>query len=172
MTQPKKDLQTVSSDGRQLAPLIEGVRIRYVITHADARGSLTEVFNPAWGFHESPMVYLYEFTIRPGKAKGWVAHQQQDDRIFLSRGSVKFVLYDDRPPSPTYKMINELVFTEQNRALITYPCGIYHALENIGTVDALLYNLPTRPYNHADPDKYRLPLNNDIIPYRFDVTGG
>jgi dTDP-4-dehydrorhamnose 3,5-epimerase len=29
-------------------------------------------------------------------------------------------------------------------------------------------NLPTRPYNHEDPDKYRLPLKNDYIPFSFD----
>jgi dTDP-4-dehydrorhamnose 3,5-epimerase len=173
MTHPKKDLQTVTPDGKNLSPLIDGIKIRYAITHPDARGSLTEVFNPAWGFHDQPMVYLYEFTIRPGTAKGWVVHYQQDDRIFLSRGAVKFVLYDDRPHSPTYKMINEIVVTEQNRALIAYPHGIFHAIANIGIGDALLFNLPTRPYNHADPDKYRLPLNNDVIPYHFEgVTGG
>jgi dTDP-4-dehydrorhamnose 3,5-epimerase len=32
--------------------------------------------------------------------------------------------------------------------------------------------MPTRPYDHADPDKYRLPLDNDVIPFRFDEAPG
>ena len=31
----------------------------------------------------------------------------------------------------------------------------------------VFFNLPSRPYRHADPDKYRLPLKNDVIPFDF-----
>jgi hypothetical protein len=27
--------------------------------------------------------------------------------------------------------------------------------------------MPSEPYRHDDPDKYRLPLDNDVIPYRL-----
>ena len=165
---PVKDKPTVTPAGERLESLIDGVRLRNATTHPDERGSLTEVYNPAWAFDESPLVYLYEFTIRPGWVKGWVVHYQQADRIFLLHGTVKFVLYDDRPASPTYKMLNTLYVSDQNRALITYPHGVYHALHNVGENTARLINMPTRAYDHADPDKFRLPLNNELIPYRFD----
>ena len=32
--------------------------------------------------------------------------------------------------------------------------------------------MPTRPYQHDDPDVYRLPLENDRIPYRFEQKLG
>lgn len=99
-------------------------------------------------------------------------HYEQDDRIFLVRGAIKVVLYDAREHAPTHKMINEIVLTEHHRALIAYPKGVYHAVQNLGTTDALLINLPTRPYRHENPDKYRLPLNTDDIPYRFENTLG
>ena len=35
-----------------------------------------------------------------------------------------------------------------------------------------LVNLPTRAYDHAHPDKYRLPLDTDLIPFRFDEKLG
>lgn len=158
--------------GDRIAPVIEGVKIRYASTHPDERGSITEIFNPAWGLDDHPMVYLYEFTIRPSKAKGWIVHEHQDDRIFLAHGAVKFVLYDSRSDSPTYRMVNEFFLSDQNRGVIRYPAGVYHALENVGETVARLYNFPTRPYNHEHPDKLRLPLNNDIIPYRFENTSG
>jgi dTDP-4-dehydrorhamnose 3,5-epimerase len=33
-------------------------------------------------------------------------------------------------------------------------------------------NFPTRPYDHASPDKYRLPLDTDEIPYEFEDPRG
>jgi hypothetical protein len=32
--------------------------------------------------------------------------------------------------------------------------------------------MPTRPYNHGDPDVYRLPVRNDVIPYSFTERPG
>jgi len=167
-----KDRQTVSPNGEPLTPLIDGVQVRYAFTHADERGSTTELYNPSWGVMFEPLVYAYEFTIRPGVAKGWIVHKLQTDRIFLLRGAVRIVLYDDRPESRTYQMINQLTLTEQNRGLVTYPAGLYHAVQNVGATEALLLNMPTRPYNHEDPDKYRVPLNNDYIPFKFEGVRG
>jgi dTDP-4-dehydrorhamnose 3,5-epimerase len=44
---------------------------------------------------------------------------------------------------------------------------VFHAHQNVGTTDALLVSMPTRAYNHDDPDVFRLPVNTDHIPYRF-----
>jgi len=164
---PVRDKQTVTPEGRSTKPLIDGVKLRYAVTHVHADGSITEIFDPRWGLHPDPMVYLYQFTISAGHIRGWVVHYLQEDRVFVSQGKVKVVLFDDRPNSPTYKMVNEIFLSEHNRALLTYPAHVYHAYENIGSSDALLINFPTRPYDHANPDKYRLPLVNEKIPYRF-----
>lgn len=173
MTQARKDASTVTQEGARKLKYIEGVTIRSAVTHPDERGTLTEIFNPAWGVHDAPLVYIYQFTIRPRTVKGWVKHLHQDDRLFVSQGIVKFVLYDDRPESPTYKMVNEIFVSEYNRALVMYPPNIYHALQNVGDKDALIINMPTRAYDHENPDKYRLPVNNDLIPYVFeDKLGG
>lgn len=164
---PRRDAQTVTPDGRSLQDLIAGVRIRRATTHEDDRGTVCEMFSEQWDFDESPLVYAYQVTIRPGKIKGWVIHYEQDDRLFFSDGSVQIVLYDARRDSPTHGTINEFCFGTYNRALLLVPRGVYHALRNIGEHDALFMNFPTRPFNHADPDKYRLPPDTDAIPYRF-----
>lgn len=169
-TRPQKDSQTVTLSGERIQTLIDGVRLHYVNTQVDERGSICEIFNPAWNFHEAPLVYVYQMTIRPNHVKGWVVHYEQDDRIFLSQGSIKIVLYDDRPQSPTYRMINEIYMSEYRRGLIIFPHHVYHAIQNIGDKDALLLNMPTKPYNHENPDKYRLPLENDMIDYRFNIN--
>lgn len=168
----KQDRQTTTPHGEPIIDLIDGVRIRSVTTLADERGMLCEIFNPAWEFHPAPLAYVYQFTIRPGKIKGWHSHRLHDDRIFISCGQVKVVLYDDRPNSPTYRRINEIYRTEYDRTLMIIPAFVFHAHQNIGSGDALFISIPSKAYNHTSPDVYRLPLDTDYIPYRFEAKSG
>ena len=168
MSTPRKDPQTVSREGEPLVDSIDGVRVHYPPTQIDGRGDLVETYDPRWGLSDEPMVYNYLATIRPGVVKGWVKHLKQDDRLFFAFGAMALVLYDDREGSPTRGMLNELCFGERRRASVIVPSGVWHAVVNIGEGEGVFLNTPTRPYDHADPDKYRLPLVNDLIPYSFD----
>jgi dTDP-4-dehydrorhamnose 3,5-epimerase len=172
MLRPQRDAQTVTPAGDLVRPLLDGVIVRPAVTIADDRGELCEIFNPAWQLDDQPLVYVYQATIRPGKVKGWVVHREQDDRLFSSMGHLKIVLYDDRADSASYQRINEIFVGERNRALVLIPRGIYHAVQNIGQTEAVFMNLPSRPYQHDHPDKYRLPLDTDLIPYSFAPTVG
>lgn len=168
----QKDEQTVTKEGISLSPRIEGVKIRRLTPIEDARGEVAEVYRPSWGFHPDPLVFVYQVRIRPNKIKGWVVHQKQDDRIFNCVGTMRVVLFDYREESPTFKMINEFVLSERSPSLIIIPKGVFHAVQNIGTMDAVFINMPTRPFNHEDPDKFRLPIKNEIIPYDFEEILG
>src|SRR5271156_1790046 len=118
---PKKDKQTVTVDGQPVARLIDGVIVRSSVTHIDDRGTLCEIHPPHAAPLEKPVVYVYQFTIRPGKIKGWHVHHLHDDRIFLSQGQVKVVLYDSRKESPTFGAINEIYRSELSRDLMVIP---------------------------------------------------
>ena len=159
--------QTVTEKSEPIGDLIDGVVTRRAITHPDERGTLTEVFNPAWEFSDDPLVYVYQVTIRPGQVKGFVLHRTYKDRLFFSLGTVKIVLYDDREGSPTRGMLNELYFSEQSRGNLMIPSNVWHAVKNVGDKDALFVNCPTKPYNHEDPDKWALPKENDVVPNTF-----
>jgi dTDP-4-dehydrorhamnose 3,5-epimerase len=50
---------------------------------------------------------------------------------------------------------------------VSIPAGVWHAVQNVGHDEAAFINMPSQPYRHDDPDKYRLPLENDVIPYRL-----
>ena len=167
-----RDPQTVTPDGASVQPMIHGVAIRRLAPQEDERGELCEMYSPAWGVHPASLVYIYQATIRPGRVKGWVVHREQDDRLFLSMGRIRFVLFDDRPESITYRMLNAITVTERNRALLVIPRGVFHALQNVGETEAVYVNMPTRAYDHAHPDKYMLPLKNDLIPFDFNTPSG
>lgn len=169
---PQPDVPTVTPDGTPLKPLIDGVVVRYQRPIEDRRGEIVEVYRPAWGVHDAPLVYVYQVRIRPGAVKGWVIHQRQDDRHFFVSGVLRWALYDDREGSPTRGMVNDLVFSERAAALLVIPCGVYHAVKNIGPTDAIFLNMPTRAYEHDQPDKLRVPMDAGVIPFTFDDGPG
>ncbi|MGD9982140.1 MAG: dTDP-4-dehydrorhamnose 3,5-epimerase family protein [Hyphomonadaceae bacterium] len=172
MATGKKAGQSVTPDGRSVNPLIDGVRMHQPVTHQDDRGTLCEIYNQRWRFDDFPLVHAYLVTVRPGKVKGWAVHEHHVDRYFFVSGSLKLVLFDDRAGSPTHRMINELYLSDYNRALVLVPPGVFHAVENVGAVDGLMFNIPSEPYNYEDPDKHTLPLENDHIPYSFSPRRG
>lgn len=159
-----RDVQTVSPAGERLEVLPDGVSIRDLITQVDERGSVCELYDPRWGVQPDPMVFAYMFTIRPGLAKGWGVHREHYDRYAFVGGELELVLYDEREDSSTTGLTATLVLSELRRRLLTIPPGVWHAERNVGRTDVAVVNFPTIPYDHADPDKYRLPLDTEELP--------
>src|SRR5215218_5883380 len=149
VTETSRDKQTVTPEGEGVQRLPEGVTLCDAVTHVDARGTLTELFDPRWGMHE-----------------------EHEDRYFILLGEMEVIFYDNRPDSPTYGEASSVVLSEYRRRLMNIPTHIWHANRNIGSRDVIVVNLPTRPYDHASPDKYRLPLDTDEIPYQFEDPRG
>lgn len=164
---PIKDSQRATAEGETIVSLPQGMKIHRSSTHLDERGSLCEIHNHLWEFLDDPIVHVYKVTIRPGKIKGWTKHATYQDRAMLIEGDLRVVLYDDRSDSPTHKQVSELFFSGNNPTLFNIPSHVYHAFQNIGTKDLTFINMPTKPYCYKHPDKYRLPLENDLIPYKF-----
>jgi dTDP-4-dehydrorhamnose 3,5-epimerase len=162
---PTADVQTVTREGERLSDFIDGVRLRPAVTQSDERGTVTEIYDPSWGFTDEPLVYVYETTVHPGQKKGWIVHLEQDDRLYFSFGAAKIVLYDARPASPTNGLVQELFLGAANRGLLRIPAGVFHAVVNVGPTELRFVNVPTQPYRHERPDKYRLPTDTSAIPY-------
>jgi dTDP-4-dehydrorhamnose 3,5-epimerase len=168
-----QDKETVTPAGESLKLIPEGVTFKDVVTHVDDRGHVVEMFDPRWKWHPDPLVFVYSFTIRPGFVKGWGLHKTHEDRYFILQGEMEVVLYDAREDSPTYGLVSKIYLSEYRRQLMNIPVGIWHAEHNVGTKECVIVNFPTIQYNHASPDKYRLPLDTDLIPYKFEnIRGG
>lgn len=174
LSEAVRDKATVSPGGANLQRLTHGMTVRKLITHTDERGTLTELFDPRWGFHPDPLMFVYTFTIRPKVVKGWNLHRKHEDRYAVLQGEMELVLFDPRPESPTYNEICRIVLSEKDRCLVNVPIDVWHADYNIGDKDVVVVNFPTIQYDHASPDKWRLPLDTPLIPYKFPLgtTGG
>ncbi len=170
MIQPVRDPATVSSDGTSLQSLPEGVTFFPLTTHLDDRGSVCELFDPRWGWTEAPFTFSYMFTLRPGMVKGWGLHKEHEDRYVTLFGEIQIVMFDAREDSPTQGQVSSVVLSHYNRRAMNIPAGIWHANWNIGSTDCVVINFPTKPYDHENPDKYRLPLDTDQIPFTFPPT--
>jgi dTDP-4-dehydrorhamnose 3,5-epimerase len=168
----ERDRATVDASGRELDPQIEGVLLKRLVRLADHRGSLAEVMDLRDPFWAEPVVYAYEFTIRPGRIKGWGMHELQTDRYLVSSGSVRVVLYDGRSDSETQGRIEQFFFTPETPGLVMIPPGVWHADQNWGETEARVLNFPTRPYDHASPDKYRIDPHSGMIPFDWELRDG
>jgi dTDP-4-dehydrorhamnose 3,5-epimerase len=165
-----KDRQTITSDWAPLIKPIEGVRVREVKHVPKSNGVLTEVFRADWQLDEGIVQQVFQTTIMAGGLSAWHAHKFTTDRLFVSLGTIRIVLFDDRDGSPSRGWINELRFGSPRPALVVVPPGVWHGVQNIGDTPGLLLNLVDRAYRYEDPDHWRLPPDTPKIPYSF-VTG-
>jgi dTDP-4-dehydrorhamnose 3,5-epimerase len=151
---------------------IEGVRVRRAQILGDDRGVIQEVLDTRDEYWNPGVNYLYKGTCRPGKFKGWGVHDSHTDRYIIVDGEMLLVLFDDRDDSSTKNTIQEFYLSSTGVFQITIPPGVWHLHQNIGTKDLIFFNAPSEPYNHANPDKRRLPVINDRIPYQLRPTIG
>jgi dTDP-4-dehydrorhamnose 3,5-epimerase len=165
-----KDRQSITSDWLPLGTRIEGVRVKEVKHVPKNNGVLTEVFRGDWKLDEGVVQQVFQTTISPGGLSAWHVHQHTTDRLFVCLGLLKIVLFDGRESSPSRGWIDELRFGTERPALVIVPPGVWHGVQNIGTVEGLLLNLVDRAYCYEDPDHWRLPADSPKIPYTF-MTG-
>jgi dTDP-4-dehydrorhamnose 3,5-epimerase len=168
-----RDAPSVDAQGRPLDLRIDGVElVRLGPFQVDQRGSLLEVIDLRHPFWDEPIVYAYRFTIRPGRIKGWGMHKLQTDRYVIVDGLLRVALYDGRAGSPSYERVAELYFSAETPGLLKIPPGVWHADQNLADRDVAVINFPTRHYDHANPDKYRIDPAAGTIPFDWTLRDG
>lgn len=168
-----KDEESVKAGGGSaLVGLLEGMSFHATTTHHDERGSLTEMLDTRWEWNKDPIVYAYMVTIRPSVVKGWALHKLHEDRYFVVSGEMELIAFDPRPNSKTYGKVARIPLSGDRPRIVNIPPNVWHADRNIGSTDVRLMNFPTQAYDHANPDKYRLPLDTPLIPFDFGGAKG
>lgn len=157
--------------GVKAAKLIEGVRIKELQLLPDERGFLVEILRSDDEIFER-FGQVYVTVAYPGVVKGWHYHKLQTDFFTVVSGMMKIVLYDERPDSPTRGEVNEFFMGELNPLLITIPPGVLHGMKAIGTKPGYVVNCPTEPYNHDEPDEYRVDPHDSDVPYDWARKDG
>ena len=85
-------------------------------------------------------------------------------------GEIRFVLYDDRPDSPTRGEMQEMVLGPDTYCLVTVPPMIWNGFKGLGSETSIVANCATIPH---DPDEIvrRDPMDSSI-PYDWTAGSG
>jgi dTDP-4-dehydrorhamnose 3,5-epimerase len=131
---------------------IDGVALRALVRHEDARGWLVELYREDQLPPDQHPVMAYASQTLPGVARGPHEHREQTDYFaFFGPGDFKLYLWDSRPGAPTFGHRMTLLVGESNPQAVMVPPGVVHAYKNISPVPGVVFNCPSRLY--AGPGK-------------------
>jgi dTDP-4-dehydrorhamnose 3,5-epimerase len=162
-----KDRQSITADWTSLGQAIAGVLVREVRNVLKDNGVLTEIFRLDWALDGGAVEQVFQVTLTPGGLSAWHTHGTTTDRLFVTHGHMKIVLFDGREDSPTHGRVNEFRFGIQRPALVVVPPGVWHGVQNLGNEPGSVLNIVDRAYRYEDPDHWRLPADTPKIPYSF-----
>jgi dTDP-4-dehydrorhamnose 3,5-epimerase len=146
--------------------MIQGVMIQPLIQIPDERGRVMRMLRADDPYFEK-FGEIYFSVVYPGAIKGWHLHKEMALNYAVVSGTIKLVLYDDRPDSTTRGELMELFIGESNYSLVRIPPQVWNGLKGIGLAPAIVANCATMPH---DPDEIvRMdPLENQI-PYDWEL---
>lgn len=134
---------------------IKDVQLVPLIVNTDDRGYLIELihvtdkFLPKFG-----QVYLVGNSAQ-NIVRAFHKHAVLWDYFFISHGSAKFVLVDDRKDSLNYGEMNIFVLSERNACLLVVPPGVYHGWMSLEP-DTQMISTASEVYNKENPDEVRI----------------
>ncbi len=141
--------------------MIDGVQVIPLTAHYDDRGYLIEIArhaddpNPHGIVHQFGQVYLVG-NMTKGTIRAFHKHAELWDWFFISHGSAKFVLVDDRDDSPTRGEMMTVILGARKPAVITVPPGVYHGWMSLED-DTQMVSIASHRYNRDSPDEQRIP---------------
>lgn len=148
--------------------MIEGVKIKRLVTHPDDRGYFREVLRDddklLEKFGQTSVTETY-----PGVIKAFHWHKKQDDLWYVACGMAQVVLYDMRESSKTYKETQVIYTGEQNPALVLIPKGVAHGYKVVGIKPVMLFYHTTRSYDPKDPDEERIAFDDPKIGFDWET---
>jgi dTDP-4-dehydrorhamnose 3,5-epimerase len=161
-----RDSQSITADWTptRQSP-ITGVIVREVRSVPKENGRLTEIYRSDWNLDDLGVAQVFQVTLEPGGISAWHTHAATTDRLFVTHGLIRIVLFDSRPDSPTVGRINEFRFGEHRPALVLVPPAVFHGIANLSAGPASVLNLVDQAYRYEDPDHWRLPPDSERIPY-------
>lgn len=131
--------------------MIEGVVVKELLTHRDARGFFREVIRASDPFFGEGFAQWSHSKMYPGVIKAWHVHKTQVDWWYCPVGALQVALWDLREGSPTNGRVEEHFLGEDDGGLVLkIPPGVAHGCKVVGTGPALLFYVTSREYDPAE----------------------
>ena len=146
--------------------MIDGVIVTPLKRICDDRGRIMHMLKSTdEGFEAFGEVYCS--TVYPGVVKGWHIHKKVTLNYVVVKGMIKYVLYDDRPDSPTKGETQVICMGEHNYVRVTVPPMIWNGFMGLGTEEAMVVNTTDLPHDPTEAD--RCDPHDNHIPYEWAV---
>ena len=168
-------LQGATKDKGHISPnwefdhdLIDGVALKEVRNIVTRSGVTTELFRPDWVVTGENVQHMVHVSYRGRAVSAWHMHDIQTDHIVPLTGTLRVVLFDDRPESGTRGKLNVFNLSIMRPSILVIPPKLWHGVQNLEASGGSFINYFDQPYNYAEPDEWRLPWDSDQIPYQFE----
>jgi len=147
--------------------MIKGVQVTNKRIIPDDRGKIMHIMKSSdEQFNTFGEVYCS--TVFPGVVKGWHMHKEMTLNYVVLKGNIKFVLFDARIDSPTYKEIQEIIIGENQYVMVTVPPFVWNGFNGIGLEEAFVINFTDIP--HSVDEIVRMdPHQNELIQYDWSI---
>ena len=143
--------------------MIEGVRLFPLRIINVPKGNILHALKSTdegyAGFGEA-----YFSSVEPGAVKGWKRHNRVPLNIVVPHGAIRFIIYDDRPDSPSCGSFEDIILSpESNYQRLLIAPGLWMAFMGVAEYTSLLLDIIPSPHNPAEADRRDL----EDIPYCF-----
>lgn len=109
---------------------------------------------------------VYASEVEPGAVKAWKRHKLMTQHFSVPVGRVLFVLYDDRPDSPTRGQIKEYELGRPDAySLLTLPPLVWYGFKGLGAYPSLIVNCTDMP--HTPEESERAEIGASGPPYAW-----
>lgn len=98
----------------------------------------------------------YFSKVDSGAIKGWKRHQVMTLNLIVPVGSIRFVIYDDRPQSVTEGMFQEIELSQQNYNRLTIPSLTWVAFQGVDANTSILLNIASIPHEPSESENKEL----------------
>ncbi|MBC2779135.1 dTDP-4-dehydrorhamnose 3,5-epimerase family protein [Parasphingopyxis marina] len=105
---------------------ISGVVAKSLITHADSRGDLTEIYRKSWSIGSNTPVQWNVVHSAANVMRGVHLHLKHEDILTVLQGEMLLGLSDLRPSSPTHGTGAIVRMPADSPAMIAIPVGVAH----------------------------------------------
>jgi dTDP-4-dehydrorhamnose 3,5-epimerase len=142
--------------------MIDGVKIVPLKQILDERGKIMHMLRND-DEHFAGFGEIYFSCVYPGAIKGWHIHKRMTLNYAVPHGTIKFVLFDDRPDSLTKGELQEIFLGPDNYCLVSVPPLVWNGFKGIGTEMAIVANCASIPHDAEEID--RIDPFDPSIPY-------
>ena len=134
--------------------LIEGLHISPLKIILGEKGNIMHALKKSFPFFNEFGEAYFTF-VNFNTIKGWKKHKKMILNLIVPIGEVKFVFYDDRKNSPTFKKFHTITMSQENYHRLTVEPGIWMAFKGIQETNLVL-NIAS--IEHDPTDTYDLEI--------------